>query len=99
MTSIVSSHCSLVAGVVVLWLHLPVTSGAGPVAAGSAAAGVVVAAAVDSASWKCTANSKQWNMLSCWTDSSSTCSAVAADAASLTCVVVAAALYLVSPCS
>ena len=73
-TSIVSSHCSLVAGVVVLWLHLPVNSGAGPVAAGSAAAGVVVAAAVDSASkqmnvlicwtvdsasWKCTANSKQ----------------------------------------
>ena len=38
-TSIVSSHCSLVAGVVVLWLHLPVNSGAGPVAAGSAAAG------------------------------------------------------------
>ena len=72
MTSIVSSHCSLVAGVGVVRLHLPVTSGAGPVAAGSAAAGVVAAVdsaskqmnvlicwTVDSASWKCTANSKQ----------------------------------------
>ena len=46
LTSIVSSHSSLVAGVGVVRLHLPVTSGAGPVAAGLTAAGVVVAGSV-----------------------------------------------------